>query len=216
MRLHSHSVDVVSVFLLDQYSYGDSLTAAPGDVVFDVGGCWGDTALYFAELVGPEGRVYTFEFDPENLAVMRRNLELNPELAGRIEVVESALWRSSGETLGFVQGGRVSFLTGNGGGDSVVTLALDDFVTQRGLERVDLVKMDVEGAELDVLAGARATLGRLAPKLALAAYHKDDDLVTIPAELRSLDAGYRLFLDTFSPLEEETVLFAAAPPRASG
>jgi FkbM family methyltransferase len=202
------------VFLLDQYGYGDRVAAEPGDVVFDVGGCWGDTALYFAELVGPAGKVFTFEFDPENLAVMRRNLALNPDLASRIEVVESALWHTPGETLEFIEAGRMSQLSGNGEavapGRSVVTATLDGFVAESGIDRVDLVKMDVEGAELDVLAGGRVTLARHAPKLALAAYHKDDDLVTIPAALRALGAGYELYLDTFSPLEDETVLFARA------
>jgi hypothetical protein len=117
VTLHGHSVDVVSVFLLGQYGYsadGRRVRAEPGDVVLDAGGCWGDTALYFASLVGPAGRVYTFEFDPENLEIMRTNLALNPELAERIEVVELALWDRSGETLEFAQAGRMTALVAGG------------------------------------------------------------------------------------------------------
>ena len=224
VSLHSHSVDVVNVFLHEQYRYpgaGGGVRAEPGDVVIDAGGCWGDTALYFAALVGPAGRVYTFEFDPESLAIMRANLALNPELAERVEIVERALWDRSGETLEFAQAGRMTALLGDGGDRhtdqatlTVPTVTLEDFAAERELERLDLVKLDVEGAEPNVLTGGRGALARFAPKLAIAAYHRDDDLVTIPEAIAAIASGYRLYLASFSPLEDETVLFAA-PPRAT-
>jgi len=218
VSLHSHSVDVVSVYQLHQYSYSHEshrVGAEPGDVVIDVGGCWGDTALYFASLVGERGKVYVFEFDPENLEILRTNLALNPRLASRIEVVERALWNRSGETLEFVQAGRMTSLRGPGEPrGSIVkasTLTVDEFVAERRLSRVDFVKMDVEGAESAVIAGSRETLGRFAPRLAIAAYHRDDDLVVLPAALASSASQYSFYLDSFSPFEDETVLFAVSP-----
>jgi FkbM family methyltransferase len=212
IHLHAHSVDVVSVFLLDEYSYRgpEGVTVQAGDVVLDVGGCWGDTALYFAHLVGPAGRVYTFEFDPDNLAIMRVNLALNPQLAARIEIVEKALWEVSGQTLQFALGGRTTTLLPDGREPrlSAETMTLDDFVDTAGLDRVDFVKMDVEGSEVKVLKGGAATLTSYAPKLALAAYHREDDLVELPRAIDGLDRAYRCFVHTASPLEEETVLFA--------
>ena len=218
IRLHAHSVDIVSVYVREQYRYGDVVGAEPGDVVFDVGGCWGDTALYFARRVGPAGKVYTFEFDPESLGVLRANLALNPELSQRIEVVERALWERSGEVLRFAQAGRCTTVLGGDGAGSdleIETVTLDDFVREAGIDRLDLVKMDVEGAELAVLEGARATLAAHAPKLALAAYHKDDDLVRIPQAIAAAREGYELYLGSFSPVEDETVLFARATERSS-
>jgi FkbM family methyltransferase len=213
--LHAHSVDVVSVFLLDQYSYrrgGNAVAAQPGDVVLDIGGCWGDTALYFARLVGPQGKVYTFEFDPQNLEIMHANLTLNPDLASRIQVVEKALWDVSGETLRFALGGRTTTLLTRPWKREFAaeTLTVDDFADTAGLARVDFVKMDVEGAESNVLAGSPKTLARYAPRLALAAYHRDDDLVELPRAVSAAHTGYRYFIHTASPLEEETVLFAEA------
>jgi FkbM family methyltransferase len=210
---HAHSVDVVGVFMFEQYSYtrgAERVGVQPGDVVLDIGGCWGDTALYFANLVGPEGRVYTFEFDAENLRVLRANLELNPDLAERIEVVEQALWDRSGETVAFARAGRMTAIVSGEGEGHVPTATLDDFVAQAGIDRLGFVKMDVEGSELNVLWGGREALERFAPRLAIAAYHKKDDLVAIPRALESLDRDYRLYLDTFSPVEDETVLFATA------
>jgi FkbM family methyltransferase len=215
VSMHGHSVDVVSVFLLGQYLYArgaERVGVEPGDVVLDIGGCWGDTALRFAQLAGPAGHVYTFEFDPESLAVLRANLELNPALGSRIDIVEQAAWNRSDEMLEFLAAGRCTVLLEPATAQSsagVSTVTLDDFADRTGLERLDFVKMDVEGAELQVLEGAGETLRRLRPKLAIAAYHHDDDLVTIPRAIESLGLGYRLFLDTYSPVEEETVLFAA-------
>jgi FkbM family methyltransferase len=221
VTLHDHSVDVVSVFVLGQYSYtrgAARVQVEPGDTVLDIGGCWGDTALYFASRVGSRGKVYSFEFDPESLEILRTNLSLNPELAGRVEIVEHALWDRSGQTLHFQQGGRCTTVQeddSSAEGLRVPTITVDDFVQEAGIDRVDFVKMDVEGAEMNVLRGARQSLRRLAPKLAIAAYHKDADLIEIPREICSLDAGYELYLGTYSAVEEETVLFARATVRSS-
>lgn len=211
ITLHGHSVDIVGVFLLEQYAYRQQVEVSAGDVVLDVGGCWGDTALYFASRVGPTGKVYAFEFDPESLAILRINLALNPDLASRIEVVELALWDRSGLTLPFVSAGRCTTIVDDVAGKSgarASTVTLDEFVEQAGLNDLDFIKMDVEGAELNVLRGGDGTLKTFKPGLAIAAYHHDDDLVTLPATIESLHHDYRLYLKTFSAVEDETVLFA--------
>lgn len=215
IALHAHSVDIVSVFLLEQYSYRGShaeVVARPSDVVIDAGGCWGDTALYLAALTGPAGKVYTFEFDPQNLEILRTNLRLNPELAQRIEVVERALWDRSGDRLEFALGGRTTSVVAPRSRPELTakTVTLDDFAAETGLEHVDFLKMDIEGAEARALRGAREALARWAPALALAAYHGDDDLVQLPAVVEGANERYRYFIRTSSPLEEETVLFATA------
>lgn len=163
ITLHCHSVDLVSVFALGQYSYVHDdvcVRVEEGDVVLDVGGCWGDTALRFASLVGPSGKVYTFEFDPESVEVLRTNLALNPELAARVEIVEKALWSRSGEVLTVHQAGRCTSVDTPTGEKAmtVETITLDDFVEGAGVERVGFIKMDVEGAEPLVMDGAVALL----------------------------------------------------------
>jgi FkbM family methyltransferase len=172
--------------------------------------------------VGPQGKVFSFEFDPQNLEIMNANLALNPALAERIEVIPAALWNRSGETLEFAQAGRMT--TVRPAGDEaqanpaslrVMTSTLDDFVQQRGIDRIDFIKMDVEGAEPEVLAGAGEALARFAPKLGIAAYHRDDDLVRLPTAVVQADPSYRLYVDSFSPYEDETILFAASPRATS-
>jgi FkbM family methyltransferase len=217
VRFHGILANPLNTFDLEQYRYAEGgvrIEASPGDVVLDAGGCWGDTALYFAHKVGPRGRVDVFEFIPSNLGVLRRNLALNPELAERIHVVERPLWKRSGEGFYCVDRGPASTLgsTPSGDGDQrVESQSIDAHVHEAGLARVDLIKMDIEGAEPFALLGAVETLRRFRPKLAISIYHGDwHDFIEIPRFLAALGLGYRLYLDHFTIQRAETVLFATA------
>ena len=100
VQLRAQRMNVLHTYLLEQYCYrgsGATLSVDEGDVVFDGGGCWGDTALYFANRVGENGRVFSFEFLPKNLATFEENLAGNPSLRDRIEIVRRPLWNVSGE-----------------------------------------------------------------------------------------------------------------------
>ena len=87
-------------------------------------------------------------------------------------------------------------------------MAIDDLVAKERLESVDFIKLDVEGAELLALKGAKQTLKQFRSTLAISLYHNLDDFVTIPAFLRELEVGYEFYLDHFTIHREETVLFA--------
>jgi FkbM family methyltransferase len=213
ITLHAHHLNIQNTFSLQQYGYsknGKNIQAEAGDVVIDGGGCWGDTALYFAHRVGPAGQVICFEFVPENLEILRSNLELNPELGPRVKIAENALWDRSGDTLNFDGKGPGTSVMGDQqtAMRSVQTLSIDSLVKANGLQRVDFIKLDIEGAELQALKGAEQTIRRFRPKLAVSLYHSLDDFVEIPAYLRSLGLGYEYYLDHFTIHHEETVLFA--------
>jgi len=212
IELYTLPGGVQIIFMLHQYEYGKTnppIKARPGDYVIDGGGGWGDTALYFAHEVGPQGRVFTFEFTPENLEVFDRNLKLNPELAKRIAIFENALWDQSGEDCTYSPSGPATSLNSSKEGSlRTTTLSIDDLVKQEKLPKVDLIKMDIEGAELKALRGAEETIRTFKPKLAISVYHKPHDIAEIPLYLNNLDLGYEFFLDHFTIYEGETVLFA--------
>jgi hypothetical protein len=90
----------------------------------------------------------------------------------------------------------------------VTTVTLDDLVGERGLERVDFIKLDIEGAEVNALEGAANTLRRHRPRLAIAAYHRNDDLTRIPVTLRQMGPNYRFHLAHYTTHHGETVLYA--------
>ena len=212
ISLDAHPLTVLATYFLQQYAYQKSKTPVsvrPGDVVIDGGGCWGDTALYFADQAGENGKVVSFEFLGENTAIFASNLRLNPKLGSRIQLVEEALWNASDQTLSFDDNGPGTKV-GTVGAKAVRTVAIDDFVVKQKLPRIDFIKLDIEGAELQALQGASQTLKTFRPRLAVALYHKPDDILMIPAWLDGLGLGYRFYLDHFTIHAEETVLFATA------
>ena len=159
LKLYYTALGLHTIFDLRQYEYqhrSPIIKAAEGDIVIDAGGCWGDTALYFANEVGRTGKVFTFEFIPDNLEIMERNLALNPDVRNRIEVVQMALWSESQQVLYCADKGaatRVSFERLQNADVPVPAVSIDDFVDRNRIERIDFIKMDIEGAELNALRG---------------------------------------------------------------
>ena len=206
---------VISQFVLEQYRCqlpDRPIEVEPGDTVIDAGGCYGDTALYCAHKAGSSGSVHSFEFLPSNVVVFERNMALNPTLADTIHLIKQPLWSSSGQKL-FIEGtGPAAHITGKTRQTSateVRTLSIDTYVQKRPLSRIDFIKMDIEGAELPALIGARQCLVRYRPKLAISIYHSLADFWRIPQWIDSLELGYRFALRHFTIHREETVLFAA-------
>lgn len=210
-------MQICTRFLLKSYEYNKHslvLKAEEGDVIIDAGGCWGDTALYFASEVGKNGYVYTFEFVPANLKILEKNLNLNSNLQSRIRVINNAIWDKTGELLSFSDNGpgtsvrKEEILSASG---AISTVTIDDFVEKERLQKVNFIKMDIEGAELNALKGSIKTLRRFRPKLAISLYHNLNDFITIPEFLTSLNLGYDFYLDHFTIHAEETVLFGYPP-----
>jgi FkbM family methyltransferase len=208
LELICHLMNVVNTFLLEQYRCDRAgVRVQPGDVVVDAGGGWGDTALYFAKQAQ---RVYSYECIPSNIALLKKNCDLNPQLAEKISLVSKALYKESGRTLNFEDTGPGSHRTREG--FPVETDSIDNLVRTNSLPRVDFIKMDIEGGEMDALVGAEQTIRSYRPRLAISIYHSLQDFVRIPEWLASLDLGYKFYLDHFTIHEEETVLFAKAVP----
>ncbi len=201
-------------FIQQQYrceTPNGSIGCSSGDFVIDAGGCWGDTALYFAHHCGPTGRVYSFEFLPENLAIYKRNLEINPELQSRVELIENPIWSKAGEEMAVNANGPGTRLKPGEIGSGKMkfrTESIDHLLESGRISKVDFIKMDIEGAELPALKGAEKTVRLYKPKLAITVYHSINDFWEIPMYLNSLNLGYRFYLRHFTIHAEETVLFA--------
>ncbi len=202
-------------YLLEQYAYKQNgqvvVQAESGDTVLDIGGCWGDTALYFANKVGEKGKVYSFEFIPENINLFYKNIGLNPKHAAHIELIKQPVSDKSGQIVYFKDNGPGSqikidpFAEQTG---STSTLSIDDFVEKFSIDKVDFIKMDIEGAEPIALKGAINTIKKYRPKLAIAIYHSMSDFVNIPRWIHDLNLDYELHLAHYTIHEEETVIFA--------
>lgn len=215
IKLYFTDVAIAIDFILEQYSHKQNnktiIGVESGDVVLDVGACWGDTALYFASKAGQNGKVYSFEFIPGNLNLFNINLDLNPNLKNNIKIIEHPVSDNSNKTIyykDFGPGSEVVTQPFEGQTGSTTTITIDDFVKQNNVEKVDFIKMDIEGAEPYALKGAIETIKKYKPKLAIAIYHSMDDMVNIPNWILDLNLGYEIFIDHFTIHTEETICFA--------
>ncbi len=217
IKIYFSVIGVVIEFILEQYTYKINsrtiVAAENGDVVLDIGGCWGDTALYFANKVGAAGKVFSFEFIPGNINIFRKNLSLNPTLAEQIQLVPSPVSDTSDQLIHFKDNGpgsTIKFQSFAEQTGEAHTISIDDFVVKNKIQKINFIKMDIEGAEPQALEGAVNTIRRFKPKLAIAIYHSLDDFANIPNWILDLKLGYKIYLGHYTIHSEETVIFAKA------
>ena len=172
----------------------------PGDVVMDCGAHVGT----FTDLALRRGasKVLAIEPDPVNLECLRRNF--TGEIAsGRVVLVPKGVW-STEKTLtlyiGSENSGTNSMVFHQDGGEvRVPVTTVDRLVKELHLDRVDFIKMDIEGAEREALRGGLHTLARDLPTLMLDMYHRPDDLQVLPAIIHE---GNPRYLMSCGPCEE--------------
>lgn len=169
-----------------------------GAIAVDIGANVGITSLSFARAVAPAGHVYAFEPDPNNLTRLEENLARNG-MSSLVSVHAMALSSDEGEIVFNVRpDGSHSRLAAADGdsGTAVATTRLDSFVAGHGIVRLDLVKLDVEGAEALVLEGAREVLRTLRPAMLIEIddHHLSRYDTTAASLVGTLkDLGYALF-----------------------
>jgi FkbM family methyltransferase len=124
----------------------------PGDTAIDVGANIGAYSLFMAGLVGPHGRVLAVEPQPAVLARLKVNCAFNPDLA--IEIAPTALGDREGEArfeLNAANQGEGRLAAEGAGSIAVPLTTLASLLTSRGIAQLAALKIDVEGAEPDVL-----------------------------------------------------------------
>jgi FkbM family methyltransferase len=146
-----------------------------GDVVFDCGASQGGYALYAAHLVGPSGTVVAVEPQPYAARAIRISAAANGFEQLRVE--EAAVADEDGVLPFFINGKEVSgSLVDYGVSESrnVPARSLDSLTREYGLHRLDMIKLDVEGAEHWALAGARESIARFRPMVVFECWETED------------------------------------------
>ncbi|MEI6970044.1 MAG: FkbM family methyltransferase [bacterium] len=144
----------------------------PGDIVVDVGAYAGDFTIYAAIKAGPSGKVIAFEPDSNSHAMLCENIRLNS--LSNVTILKKGLWSEDGE-LSITGTAFASQLSP----DSikyptrVQVCSLDNELKRLAINRVDFIKVDIEGAEMDALKGMSHTM-ESKPYLAIASYHLKD------------------------------------------
>lgn len=149
------SAEQCSSFTTDVFLHRYSLR--PGDVVFDIGAGIGTEALPFSRMVGDSGKVVAVEAHPATFAKLERVCRLNN--LRNVECVHAAVMDSN-EPVTISDLDEESYIENKIGGQGVEVpaLTIPDLVTKYGVDRIDFLKMNIEGAEAPALRGARDVL----------------------------------------------------------
>jgi FkbM family methyltransferase len=157
-------------------------------VVFDAGANVGFYTLLLADRVGPTGRVHAFEPDPLSFEILksraagRSNVEINQTAVGDHTGAVTLYTNRSNRADNRV---HASLGTETAEAVEVPLTTFDDYCAARGIERIDAVKMDIQGAEVAALVGFRKTLARLKPRWMLIEFS--------PEHLRGAGSGPEAF-----------------------
>ena len=182
-----------------------SFLPEPGDVILDCGSCIGDTAITLGAFASPGGQVHAFDLSSLHARFCRWQAEQNRHLEVDFLVNELGVSDKNHDVLHASTSTSISpnlVLD-----DTMPSTRIDDYAAKIG-RKINLIKMDIEGAERDALAGAASVIKEHRPNLAISVYHRPDDLWVIPDLIRNFNPDYRFYFGHHTPVSWESVLYA--------
>ncbi|MBT4519630.1 MAG: FkbM family methyltransferase [Halieaceae bacterium] len=186
---------------------------SPGMTTCDVGANAGVMSFLMAKQVGAKGAVFAFEPDERNIACIEDSITANPDFS--VQLVQCAVSSKTGNAILIKDGGvYTSKLAsdGNASGTSVRTTRLDDFFDGLQARLPDLVKVDVEGAETEVVAGMTNILNKAKPVIICELHLRDNpEALSICTTLEAI--GYRCSWIKSDDVDGNRQLLAVHPGR---
>jgi FkbM family methyltransferase len=183
--------------------YLDFANLSTGGVVLDMGAYSGITSIMFGRVVGNEGKVYAFEPDPLNYACFNENIKIARAVSGleNISIIKKAVWKNS---LGIefssegAMGSSAAEIVGSTRGNviTVPSISIADFCEQNAIEKIDFIKMDIEGGEINVLESSKEILEKLRPKMIIEPHYVGNELSTSACQQILESIGYEVNLIT--------------------
>lgn len=182
--------------------FDTGLFTLPAGAVFADVGCFDlvDT-VHFARRCPDHGSIVALEPDPASWRVCQDAADRGE--ANNVTVLPYGAWHCR-DTLSFnAFGNGASAVVQQA--QSIDVVPLDEVFSG---ERVDLIKMDIEGAEHEALRGAEGFIRRERPVLAISAYHKPEDFISLPLLIHSIRDDYSFYFRSYSNSLVDRVLFA--------
>ena len=174
--------------------YNVSSEKIKNKIVIDVGSNLGEFAIYCARLGAK--RVYAFEPVTETFKILKKQIKIN-NLKGRVIPIKMALGnKNETSKINFnMLGDLRANIDGSGSkSEAIKIIRLDYFCKKEEINKVDFIKIDVEGYEENVLKGAIKIIKRDKPILSFSAYHKPEDKKVLPALVLKLRSDYKIKL----------------------
>lgn len=169
--------------------------------IIDVGGYIGDSALIFSHYTSQ--KVHTFEATTQNYQKILQTIKLNH--IDNITPIKKALGSRKEKMHIGLDDSASSFLKNKSCNqlEEVEVITLDDYVDQNSLN-VGLIKVDIEGFEMEFLKGALKTIREQKPSLIISIYHSPKDFFGIKPFIESLELGYHFYI--FKPIDHHIFL----------
>lgn len=178
--------------------------AGVGDIVMDCGAYIGDSTEIFSKAAGSTGKVFAIEPDASSYSLLCNAISRN--VLSNVIPLHCATWNRL--SIINVSGSLASAAVNEERkGVAVLATTIDQIIADYKLPRVDLIKMDIEGAELNSLSGARLAIVKYKPRLMISVYHKRDDLFEIAKKILDFRPDYKCFLSHHNYYHTETVLY---------
>lgn len=173
--------------------------------IIDGGGYIGDSALAFCDYA--PSKIYSFEPVDFLYNKLSETIALNG-VSEIIEPVKLGLSDSEKEVKIFgIDSGASLHTSSKDNFQNIKTTTVDKFVSEKNID-VGLIKLDVEGSELEVIRGSLETINKYTPVLLISVYHRPEDFFFIKPLLEDLNLGYKFMMRKTSPfrITSETVL----------
>jgi FkbM family methyltransferase len=176
----------------------------PGAIVLDIGANIGTHTLPLARLVGPNGKVYAFEPTQYAFDKLKKNLALNPELVNRVVAEQIRLTKSGADDPGEIysswkviglESRHQKHLGIPQSTEGARTASLDEYFENAGIQKLDFIKLDVNGFEVEVIKGGINTLRHFRPRICmeLSPYLLEERATSAEELLSELrECGYQL------------------------
>lgn len=181
-----------------------------GDFIIDGGiSEYPEQTIAFSQSVQKEGKIFAFEPNSNCYKILKEKLKTTDKLQNII-LIEKGLWNCNTDMRISNLGGSSSLMLTS---DAVDTLncsliTIDDFVQKNNIEKIDFIKLDVEGAEPEVIDGAKSTIRTFKPKLAISVYHKPEHIFSILLQINEIEPNYKFYMENHRTTLYETVLYA--------
>lgn len=194
--------------IADESQYFDTgLVKLPKESVFiDAGSYTGDTLEAFVKFTGGVyGKIICLEPVKSNIEMIKKTVNENGYHDVDIFEVGAS---DEAKTLYFDSKNGMSARPAESGDVKVECDSIDHICEKNAYERIDFIKMDIEGSEYDALLGAEKVIKKFHPLLAICVYHKEDDFYTIPNLIKKIYSGYKIYFRQYELSDEETVCYA--------
>jgi FkbM family methyltransferase len=200
-RLTVDPLSLESIVEWDLYAAEGLFTYSDDEVYVDAGTFDGDTIrLFIGRTHGKFARIIGFEPDPATFKRLAANFAHDK----RVEPINAGLYDEQ-KVLRFDADGSRGAIFDERGTIEIPVVSLDS--TVKG-DRITYIKMNIEGAEIPALKGARSTIKHWKPKLLISAYHRPSDLWEVAAAIDAIRPDYNFYLRQHNGGVIETVLYA--------